>query len=71
MVASGERGEGKRMVLQAFTPAIQEKRRSFEATFKRGRAVLAECEVGDWVLMRTREDQLQVYPDDKYDYPPR
>ena len=59
------RGEGKRMVLQALTPAIQEKRRNFEATFERGRAVLAECEVGDWVLMRTREDQLQVYPDDK------
>ena len=30
-----------------------------------GRAVLAECRVGDWVLMRADEEQRQVYSDDK------
>ena len=65
LVVSGERGEGKRMDLDAFVPPIQEKRSNFEADSKQGRAVLAECEVGDWVLMRTDADQIMVYPDDK------
>jgi len=65
LVASGERREGKRMDLQAFIPAIQEKRSDFAATLERGRAVLAECRVGDWVLMRADAEQIMVYPDDK------
>jgi len=65
LVASGERGEGKRMDLDAFIPPIQEKRSNFEATLQQGRAVLAECGVGDWVLMRTDEEQRRVYPADK------
>jgi hypothetical protein len=65
LVASGERGEGKRMDLDAFVPPIQEKRSNFEATSKRGWAVLAECEVGDWVVMRTDAEQIREYPADK------
>jgi len=64
-VASGERGEGKQLKLDAFVPAIQRKRSTFEATLERGEAVLAQCRVGDWVLMRTTEEQLKEYSDDK------
>ena len=63
LVASGERGMGRRMDLDAFVPAIQEKRSNFEATLEQGRAVLAECGVGDWVLMRADVDQIRVYHD--------
>ena len=65
LVASGDRGKGKRMELKAFIPAIQEKRSNFSSTLERGRAVLAECRVGDWALMRAGEEQRQVYSDDK------
>jgi len=65
LVASGDRGKGKRMELKAFIPAIQEKRSNFGSTLERGRAVLAECRVGDWALMRAGEEQRQVYSDDK------
>jgi len=43
LVTTGERGKGKQMKLDAYIPAIQGKRSNFEATLKRGRAVLAEC----------------------------
>ena len=51
LVASGDRGKGKRMELKAFIPANQEKRSNLSSTLERGWAVLAECRVGNCVLM--------------------
>ena len=65
LVASGERGEGKQMQLRAFTPATQELRSKRGSNLELGRAALAECEVGDWVLMRTDEEQRKVYSEDR------
>jgi len=57
LVASGDREKGMRMELKAFIPAIQEKCSNSGSTLERGWAVLAECRVGDWVLMRADEVQ--------------
>ncbi|KAM3567911.1 hypothetical protein VYU27_009951 [Nannochloropsis oceanica] len=41
------------------------RRTTFGPTFKRGWAVMAECKVDDWVLMRADVDQCKVYSEDK------
>lgn len=64
LVATGERGEGKQMKLRVFTPATQEFRSKRSLYLELERAVLAECEVGDWELMRTDEEQRKVYSED-------
>ena len=64
LIASEQRGEGKQMHLRAFTPATQELRSKRGSNLELGRATLAECEVGDWVLMRTDEEQRKVYSED-------
>jgi len=58
LVASRDRGVGKRMELKAFIPAIQEKRSNFSSTLERGWAVLAECRVLQRMYINMSENMV-------------
>ena len=60
-VASGERGEGREVLLYTFTPPSQASRTEYCNFLDHGKKELLTCEVGDWMLMRVLDEERKVY----------